>query len=42
MITEENKITWNDDKENKGEGVVFAWDEDLNTELQQNASAGMN
>ena len=42
VITEENKITWTDDKENKGEGVVFAWDEDLNTELQQNASTGMN
>ena len=42
VITEENKITWTDDKENKGEGIVFVWDEELNKELQQNASAGEN
>ena len=42
VITEENKITWTDDKENKGEGSVFVWDEELNKELQQNASAGEN
>ena len=32
-ITADNKITWKDDKENAGEGLVFAWDEELNSKI---------
>ena len=28
-ITEDKKITWKDDKENAGEGLVFVWNQEL-------------
>ena len=34
-ISDDKKITWKDDKENEGEGLVFAWDQELNDKLQQ-------
>ena len=34
-ITKDNKITWKDDKENEGEGLVFAWDQELNDKMQE-------
>ena len=34
-ISSDSKITWKDDKENEGEGLVFAWDQELNDRLQK-------
>ena len=34
-ITEDKKITWKDDKENAGEGLVFVWNQELNDKVQQ-------
>ena len=34
-ITQDKKITWKDDKENEGEGLVFVWDQELYDKLQQ-------
>ena len=34
-ITEDKKITWKDDKENEGEGLVFVWNQELYDKLQQ-------
>lgn len=41
-ISEDRKITWKDDKENAGEGLVFAWDEELNKRLEEAAATGQN
>ena len=34
-ITEDKKITWKDDKENAGEGLVFVWNQELSDKVQQ-------
>lgn len=39
-ISKEGQVTWQDDKENAGEGLVFVWDEALNAQLLENAAAG--
>lgn len=41
-ITDDSKLTWKDDKEDAGNGLVFAWDEALNKQIQDMmAEAGM-
>ena len=34
-ISADSKITWKDDKENAGEGLVFEWDQERTEQLQQ-------
>lgn len=34
-ISADSKITWKDDKENAGEGMVFEWDQERTEQLQQ-------
>ena len=34
-ISQDSKITWKDDKENEGEGLVFVWDKELYEKVQE-------
>lgn len=41
-VTKDGKITWKDEKVNDGEELVFAWDQELNDQLQEQAQTGQN
>lgn len=34
-ISEDKKVTWVDDKEDRGNGIVFVWDEEMNQQIQE-------
>lgn len=41
-ISEDKKVTWTDEKEDSGNGLVFVWDEEMNQQIQEMMSSYMD
>ena len=39
-IEQDGTVTWKDDKNNEGEGLVFEWDQQLNEQMSQMMTNG--